>query len=182
MEANNVNAGKKADVLNRIKELSRKKVNRNMIFGVVFVILAIAFIVYDFLLDGENQSHYYSSNIPLFICGIILIYCSIVYKRIGQANTSTEMNSLLKKVEIGPTGSLILAIVFIVIGLAISTVMIYESLNTFGSLDWVEIVLIAFVVILFFGLALLLLINRGKFVKSDLRLLIDELQALEEEK
>ena len=176
METNNVNADKKTEVLNRIKELSRRKANRSMI-GVVFAILAIALIVYDFLLDGENQSHYYSSNIPLFICGIILIYCSIVYKRISQANTSTEMNSLLKKIEIGPTGSLILAIVLIVISLVFLFFMVLILKDSF---DWCGIMATAIIVILFCGFAWYILKNKNK--KTKLGQLIDELQALEEEK
>ena len=175
MEANNVNTDKKVDVLNRIKELSRRKANRSMI-GVVVAILAIALIVYDFL-RGENQSHYFLSNITLFICGIILIYCSNVYKRISQANTSTEMKSLLKKIEIGPTGSLILAIVLIVISLVFLFFMVLILKDSF---DWGGVVATTIIVILFCGFAWYILKNKNK--KTKMGLLIDELQALEEEK
>lgn len=182
MEANNVNTDKKADVLNRIKEYSSKKVASKRTIVVIWL-LVVCIQLYLFFTSTRADRLLTAFCALCFIAILILsVYELVAYKRIGRSNSSIEMNSLLKNIEIGPKTRVYLAIFCIVVGLAFSAVVIYEELNKFGSLDWVVIALIAFVIILFFGLACLLLKNWDKIDKSELRLLIDELQALEEEK
>lgn len=179
METNNVNTDKKVDVLNRIKEYSSKKVaSKKPTVVILLLVVCIYLYMFVFTRAGFNAVACALSFISLLIISVCDL---IVYQRIGRSHTSIEMNSLLEKKEIEQKKRVYLAIFFIVMSLFFSALIIYEELNTSDS-DWVVIALIAFVVISFFGLAWLLLKNRVKFDKSELRLLIDELQALEEEK
>lgn len=169
MEANNVNVDKKADVLNRIKEYSSKATARHLkLIGVV-----VGLLIYRFMKGCDVPAYIFAAIMAIF--ALLCVCFIIVYKRIGRADTSTELSNLFKKVA---TYRIVMAIYFIVISLASLFIAILATEDF--SENWIMITLIALVVIFLGGFAWYILKNKNK--KTKMGLLIDELQALEEEK
>ena len=150
------------------------------VFCIVSIIFAIACaLLYYYENKLQNISNI-SNVITLVMCAFVFVYSSIVYKRIGKADKSTEMSSLLKKVEVGvgATGSVILAIIFIAFALAF---LIYGIILIKENQDYHFAIIYSPIIIVFGVLAWLLIKNRNQ-KKSKFGLLVEQLQALEEDK